>query len=214
MASILLSEVPDPTDLRDLISREWGEYRSFRSDAPPADLRSTSWHDEGNNSPSHRSGRAIDVVTDSWADRGYLFEFGLWLALRYEKEQLNVIYYKRAPQPHLHVAFFSGRVGKAEASIGFCSDGTSKYNYYFPPYAKSAAAILSEIIDYEKTYTENTAQWDKAKWLRILKGLESPPWQGGFFNTIIGYLKKYWWALLIPIVIAVPLVIYFRSREE
>jgi len=216
MASIPLNEVPSPVELRDLISRNWAEYRTFRGEKPPEGLRATSWNDKGNNSPSHVRGFAIDVVTPDWSDRGYLFEFGLWLALRYQESNLNVIFYKRVPQPHLHVALWSGRKAKPEASIGFNKDGAHDYLYMFPPYSKDLQGLFTYMSEFQATYTENTAQWDHEFWARVIRGEVQPPWGGSdsWWAKILAWLKKNWWIAILPVVIGIPLWLYLRNKEE
>jgi len=212
VASIPLNEVPKPTDLRDLISRNWAEYRTFRNGEPPEELRATSWADGENNSPSHTRGRAIDVVTPDWSQRGYLPEFALWMALRYEQQNVNVIWYRRDFQPHLHIADWSGRQGKPEASIGFNLGGAGKYTYFMPPYSKDVQGLFTQISQTLATYTENTAQADWDFWAQVIRGERQPPWQGS--SGWKSWLKRYWWMILLPIVVAIPLYFWYRNREE
>lgn len=212
MASILLNEVPKPTDLRDLISRNWAEYRAFRNGEPPEELRATSWADDENNSPSHIRGRAIDVVTPDWSQRGYLPEFALWLALRYESQNLNVIFYGRDFQPHLHIADWSGRVSKPEASYGFNLGSAHSYKYFLPPYANDVPGLFTKISETMATYKENTAQADWDFWAKVIRGEQAAPWEGT--GGIKNWLKRYWWMILLPIVVAIPLYIWYRNREE
>ena len=217
MASIPLNEVPAPADLRDRISREWGEYRAFRAGAPPESLRSTNWATEKSGVPSHDRGRAIDLVTPDWSERSYLVEFGLWLGLRLQSENWNVIFYRRDFQPHLHVADWSGRLGKPEASIGVNTGVKSKYNYFLAPYAGQATELIKALRDIKATYTEsNAVDVDFDYWQNVIEGNEKPPWEsaGGKLQTLIAFVKQYWWAILIPIVIAIPLIWWMRRRGE
>lgn len=218
MSSIPLNEVPAPADLRDSVSRQWSEYRAWRDNTPPESLRSTFWASQGTGVPSHDRGRAIDLVTPDWSERSYLVEFGLWLALRLQSENVNVIFYRRDFQPHLHVADWSGRLGKPEASIAINLGVKGKYKYFLPPYDKTEITeLIKAIKEIKATYTESgEVDIDFDYWAQVLSGEAQAPWNtaGGKLQAVLAWAKQYWWAILIPIVIAVPLIWWLRRRGE
>lgn len=217
MASIPLNEVPAPENIRDLISSEWSQYRAWRGAGAPETVRATNWATPGRGAPSHARGRAIDLVTSDWSDRRYLVEFGLWLAVRRQAEQINCIFYRRDYEPHLHVADWSGRVSKPEASIGVNTGVQGKYNYFLPPYEEKANEIIKALRDVAATYKESKdveIDWDY--WVAVLQGSEKPPWDsvGGKLQAVIAFVKRRWWLLLLPIVIGVPLFVLMRRRDS
>jgi hypothetical protein len=214
--SIQLNEVPAPADLRDLILAEWRAYRAWRGDGPPESLKSTFWAADKSGVPSHDRGRAIDVVTDDWRERGYLVEFALWLAVRRAHENINVILYRRDFQPHLHVADWSGRVGKPEPSIGVNLGVKGKYRYFLFPYSDKAEEIIKAAQDIKATYVESkevSIDWDY--WRHVLGGGEAVPSAGvsGVVVNAVSFFKKWWWFLLVPAVL-IPLFFLFRKRGE
>lgn len=91
-----------------------------------------------------------------------------------------------------------------------------KYNYFLPPYSEKAGEIIKALQDIAATYTESKdveIDWDY--WRGVLEGSEKPPWEsvGGKLQAVIAFLKRRWWLLILPVVIGVPLYVWYRRRE-
>lgn len=212
MSSILLKDVKDPADIRDLVLSEWANYRAWRGGTPPADLRCTSSAgDPSNKSPSHSRGRALDIVTAEWPDRRYLVEFAVWMAVSGRAKGINVIAYPRNPQPHLHVADWSGFAGKSDPSISVMNSAGQATTYRADEYAGSAEVIAAALEKVQDTY-EKGPETDWAPFIGMLKGENVP--ESGIMEKIKIFLKKYWWAVLIPVGLLVVFLVVRAIRNR
>ena len=214
MSSIPVKDVPGPEHIKNFVLEEWPKYRAWRGGTPPADLRCTSWAgDKSNNSPSHSRSRALDIVTAEWPDRRYLVEFAVWLAVVGRSKGINVIAYPRHPQPHLHVADYSGFTGKSDPSISVMDASGKATTFPAAEYAGHAAVIIEALKKVQDTY-EKGPETDWEPFEAMLKGENVP--DEGIMQKILGFLKKYWWAVLIPVAVLVVFMIVraIRNRNE
>jgi len=214
VSSILLKDVKAPADIRDIVLGEWANYRAWRGGLPPADLRCTSAAgDPSNKSPSHSRGRALDIVTAEWADRRYLVEFAVWMAVVGQSKGINVIAYPRNPQPHLHVADWSGFSGKSDPSISVMNSAGQATTFPAAEYAGHSAVIIEALKKVSETY-EGPVETDWEPLEALLRGENVPG--VGILEKIKGFLKKYWWAVLIPVglLVIVLVVRAVRNRGE
>lgn len=204
-----LKDVPGPADLRDRIIAEWERYREWRgTDAIPAELRCTSWAGDSNASPSHRRGRALDIVTDEWPDRRYLVEFAVWLAVR--EPSVNVIVYRKDYEPHLHVSDVGfGGGGSASAIAVNHGDAKRFTNYPRSVWGSKSEEIISELKKVSDTYPEGV-ETDWEYWRGVLEGGNVGEGVGG---KVLAWLKAHWYWVALPLGLAVAVWLFMRFRR-
>lgn len=204
-----LKDVAEPADLRDKILSEWSAFRSFRGEAlVPAELRATSWAGDGNTSPSHTRGRAIDVVTSDWPDRRFLVEFAIWLAVR--EPTWNVITYGYKFQPHLHISDAGFGGGGSASSIAVNGgDAKSFIVWKREQWADKSADIVKALKHVSESYPKGP-ETDWSFWEAVLKGEESLAMAGG----PVSWLKSHWYWIALPLGLAVVVWLIMRWRRN
>lgn len=205
MAKIPLSEVPAPVDLRDTILEDYEAYKSARGAGVPDKLFSTFWAAKNTGVPSHDAGKAIDIVTDSYASRPYLFEFGAELFGK--RKDLSVYWYPQTYEPHVHVGQVSG-FGKG--SYLAISKGKAGQFWIFP--REQVSGKVDSIIDLMKKQRETYPAGVEVDWDHVRESLtgnfESPA------SNILQKFKKYWWVAVLPIVLVVLIFIIKKVKER
>lgn len=222
MATVNLNEVGGRVaELRDRISEEWEQVRLRNGGRPPKDLFSTfnDAHDTG--VKSHDLGCAIDVVTGSWETRIYLFELGLRLNAKYE--DINVIFYPRNYEPHLHVATWSGFSGGPDNSLAVSLGQKSKY-FVMKPNEKAVKIdefwekMVKAALTYPAAPGGPEAQPNLAFYKEVITGgkpldadldVNTGDGKGSSWKELI---KKYWWVGAISIFALIGLVIFQKMK--
>jgi len=214
MASQPLSSLSNTTGLRDRILRAYEEFKAWKGAGVPDRLLYTHAHDVKSTSPMHRAGKAIDIVTDSYGSRDYLFEFGLFLWVK--ESDLTVHWYPLNYEPHIHVGEASG-FGSGSYLVNIPRGDKVKGATYQVFKRGEVPAKIAEIIPaLKRTYAtysgSNRIDW--ALWESLLKG--EKPLPGGKAATWKALLKKYWWlgGISVLLLAVVLLVMKFRNKEE
>lgn len=206
MAKKLLSNVEAPAGLRDKILEEYEAYKAFRGAGAPDKLFSTFAASTGTGVPSHDAGKAIDIVTDGYDTRPYLFEFGIWLFVK--RPELSVYFYSMAYEPHVHVGEMSG-FGKG-SFLAVNKGAKGKFDIYpRAQVAQKAAAIIDKLKAARETYPAGVSV-DWATYQAMLEG-RMPAGTSNWKQ----YLKKYWWVgLLSFIALGIGFFIYKKSQNS
>lgn len=222
MATVNLNEVGGRVvELRDRILKEWEQVRLRNGGRPPKDLLSTfhDAHDTG--VKSHDLGRAIDVVTGSWDTRVYLFELGLRLNAKYK--DVNVIFYPRNYEPHLHVATWSGFSGGPDNSLAVSLGEKSKY-FVMKPNEKATKLpefwekMVKAAFTYPAAPGGIDAQPNLAFYKDVISGekpldpdleIDIGDKPGSSWKELV---KKYWWVGVISVFALIAVVIFQKMK--
>ncbi|MBX3724232.1 MAG: hypothetical protein KF713_20460 [Turneriella sp.] len=205
MAKKLLKNVEAPADLRDIILEEYERYKNYRGAGAPDALFSTFAAATGTGVPSHDAGKAIDIVTDGYDTRPYLFEFGIWLFVK--RPELSVYFYSMQYEPHVHVGQVSG-FGKG-SYLAVNKGAKGKFDIY--PRAQ-VAAKASSIIDKLKKARETYPPGVSVDWSTYQGMLEGRMPAGA--SRWKDYLRRYWWVGALSVLALVIGFFIWRSRNQ
>jgi len=208
MAKIPLSEIPAPRDLAQAIEEDYELYKKSRGAGVPDKLFSTFWASKGTGVPSHDAGKAIDIVTDSYATRPYLYEFGAELFGK--RKDLSVYWYPQTYEPHVHVGQVSG-FGKG-SFLAINKGKVGKFDI-FP--REQVPARIEEILALMRAQRATYPLGVDVDWDRVREALTGQGGLGsGGMSNILDKVKKYWWLVFIPVVLIVGFLIFKKIRER
>ncbi len=205
MAKKLLKNVEAPAGLRDIILEEYEAYKAYRGAGAPDQLFSTFAASSGTGVPSHDAGKAIDIVTDGYDSRPYLFEFGIWLFVK--RPDLSVYFYSMQYEPHVHIGQVSG-FGKG-SYLAVNKGAKGKFDIY--PRAQ-VAGKASDIIGKLKAARETYPAGVNVDWPTYQAMLEGKVPVGT--SNWKQYLKKYWWVGLLSFLALGIGFFIWRSRNQ
>lgn len=221
MATIKLEDVEKPSELRDRILAEWRQIRLRHGNKPPENLFSTFHAADNSGVKSHDLHRGIDVVTGDWNTRIWLFELGLRLQAKHK--DINVIFYPRGYEPHLHVATWSGFSNGSDNSLSLSLGVKGKYDVFKPSaFPARAYEFMGKLKKMAMTYPPIPGdEWPNWKFYEnILKGNGSVDDDlsvtDGTEPTLVGSVmaiaRKYWWVGAISVFLLIGVIIYKKMQ--